>query len=226
MTKRYFITATGTDQGKTFVTAALAWQLRQQGRSVELRKPVISGYDAQQSEYSDSAILCAALGIEASTENIHAISPLRFRAPLSPDLAAAQEDYTLTMHEILQGCPLPDTAEYQLIEGAGGILSPLTQDETNLDLAMALECPLILVSASYLGCISHILSAIAVIIGAGLPLAGLVLTQAHEQAQPLDITLTSLIPHLPRHLRHFTIPALPAMKDKWQHCPDITALLQ
>ena len=83
-----FVTGTGTDIGKTFVTAGLIRHLRNQGRPVEAFKPVVSGFDAALPGLSDPAVLLAALRRASNLEEIARISPWRFAAPLSPDMAA------------------------------------------------------------------------------------------------------------------------------------------
>ena len=85
----YFVTSTGTDIGKTFVTAGLIRYLRGSGQPIDALKPVVSGYDSSVVETSDPAVLLGALGKPVSAEEIERIAPWRFRAPLAPDLAAA-----------------------------------------------------------------------------------------------------------------------------------------
>ena len=79
----FFITATGTDAGKTLITAALCHQLRAAGKAVNALKPVVSGFGPDTSD-SDPMILLRALGRDVTQEAIAAISPWRFAAPLSP----------------------------------------------------------------------------------------------------------------------------------------------
>src|SRR6266568_776447 len=87
----YFVTSTGTDIGKTFVTAGLIGYLRNAGGKVAALKPVVSGYDSSVVETSDPAVLLKALGRDVSADEIERIAPWRFRAPLAPDMAAARE---------------------------------------------------------------------------------------------------------------------------------------
>src|SRR6185437_11855454 len=86
-----FVTSTGTDIGKTFVTAGLIRHLRRNGHAVDALKPVVSGYDSSVVETSDPAVLLAALGRLVNADEIARIAPWRFRAPLSPDQAAERE---------------------------------------------------------------------------------------------------------------------------------------
>jgi dethiobiotin synthetase len=86
-----FITATGTDVGKTFVVASLIRLLRQMGHAVDAIKPIVSGYDPTLAAASDPGVLITALGLPFSPEAIDRISPWRFRAAVSPDFAARRE---------------------------------------------------------------------------------------------------------------------------------------
>lgn len=159
--KRYFITATGTDIGKTFVTAALTWQLRQKGLNVQALKPIASGVDEKALATSDAGQLLAAL--EKPLSDINTICPWRYRAPLSPDMAAKQEGIKYTFDELVAFCNTSAQADIQLIEGVGGVMSPVTAQHTVFDWINALALPVILVAGSYVGSISHTLSALAVI---------------------------------------------------------------
>jgi dethiobiotin synthetase len=89
--KALFVTATGTDIGKTFVTAALVRILRARGLVVGALKPVASGFDRAAAETSDPGILLDALGRDITETALDGISPWRFVAPLSPDMAGRRE---------------------------------------------------------------------------------------------------------------------------------------
>src|SRR6185503_1762687 len=91
----FFITATGTDVGKTFVARGLIRVLRARGRNVAALKPVMSGFEPVEAAGSDGGLLLTALGREPTLEAITAVSPWRFTAPLAPDMAAAREGRTL-----------------------------------------------------------------------------------------------------------------------------------
>src|SRR5690348_17638191 len=87
----YFVTSTGTDIGKTFVTAGLIRYLRESNQPVAALKPVVSGYDSSVVETSDPAVLLTALGRPVTAAEVSRIAPWRFREPVSPDLAAARD---------------------------------------------------------------------------------------------------------------------------------------
>src|SRR5262249_21918620 len=97
-----FVTATGTDVGKTFVTAGLIRHFRTAGRAVEAFKPVVSGFDPATPALSDPGMLLAALGRKVTPEELDRIAPFRFAAPLSPDMAARREGRTLDFDAIVE----------------------------------------------------------------------------------------------------------------------------
>src|SRR3546814_18737592 len=99
-----FITATGTDIGKTAVTALIARQLIAAGARPEVLKPVLSGFDAAAPERSDAGVLLAATGQQAPAAALDRMSPWRFAAPLSPDLPAARAGRTVPFSELVDYC--------------------------------------------------------------------------------------------------------------------------
>jgi dethiobiotin synthetase len=189
-----FITGTGTEVGKTFVAASLIRHLRQMGRSVEAIKPVVSGFDADEAAASDSGILLKALGFPATLPNIERISPWRFRAALSPDVAARQEDRRIDVDEVVAFCQsaIDQRQEILLIEGVGGIMVPLDEQRTVLDVMMALQLPLILVAGSYLGTISHTLTALDALFRRDLSVLATIVSQTPGSTVPLAETVAAI----------------------------------
>ena len=96
-----FITATATNVGKTQVVASLIRHLRQSGRTVEAVKPIVSGYDSARAAASDPGVLIAALGLPFSPESIERVSPWRFQAAVSPDLAARYEGRSINVDRVV-----------------------------------------------------------------------------------------------------------------------------
>ena len=127
-----FVTATGTEIGKTLVTAALCHELRAAGQPVRALKPVLSGYDPATLADSDPGVLLASLGEAATEQAVASITPWRFSAPLSPDMAAAREGRRLDLAEILAYCRAAQ-GDPLLIEGIGGAMVPLNERHTVLD---------------------------------------------------------------------------------------------
>lgn len=189
-----FVTGTGTDVGKTFVAAALIRHLRGLGQAVDALKPVVSGFDPATPSGSDPAILLEALGRDQVDEALAHISPWRFRAPLSPDMAARAENRRIDMHAIVDFCAeaISKNRGTLLIEGVGGIMVPLNESQTVLDLMVALSLPVILVAGSYLGTLSHVLSAQDVIERHALGLRAIVVSETDGSPVPLDATLATL----------------------------------
>jgi dethiobiotin synthetase len=189
-----FITGTGTEVGKTFVAASLIRHLRQMGRSVEAIKPVVSGFDPDQAAASDPGILLQALGFPATQPNIERISPWCFRAAMSPDAAARQEDHRIDVDEVVAFCQsaIKQRQEILLIEGVGGIMVPLDQQRTILDVMMALQLPLILVAGSYLGTISHTLTALDALFRRDLSVLATIVSETPGSTVPLKETVAAI----------------------------------
>lgn len=195
-----FIAGAGTDVGKTHVTAALARALLRSGRSVGVFKPVASGYDPARPEESDAGRLLAALGRPPTPDNIAAVCPLRFAAPLSPPAAARREGVSLSLAAIADLCRARIEAagtDVLLIEGVGGLMSPLTDDATGLDLMLRLKAPTVLVGGTYLGAISHLLTAVEVLKVRNLEIAGAVISESPSPAPDLDETVSDIRRFLP-----------------------------
>ena len=190
----YFVTSTGTDIGKTFVTAGLIRYLRQSSQPVAALKPVVSGYDSSVVETSDPAVLLRALGRPVSADEIAAIAPFRFRAPLSPDIAAAREGRSIDFEDLLKLSREAVAANNGLtfIEGVGGIMVPIDAERTVLDWMAALGLPVILVVGGYLGTISHTLTALDVLTKRALRIAAIVVSEKENDTVPLDDTVASI----------------------------------
>jgi len=189
-----FITGTGTDVGKTFVGASLIRHLRQMGRLVDAIKPVVSGFDPDQPAASDPGILLQALGFPVTLQNIERISPWRFRAAISPDLAARREGRRIDVDEVVAFCKsaIEDRREILLVEGVGGIMVPLDEQRTILDVMMALQLPLILVVGSYLGTISHTLTALDALFRRDMSVLAIIVSETPDSPVPLDETVAAI----------------------------------
>jgi dethiobiotin synthetase len=189
-----FITATGTDVGKTYVAASLIRLFRQMGRTVEAIKPIISGYEPAQAAASDPGRLLAAMGFAATSEAIEHISPWRFRLPLSPDLAAAHEGRSIDVDQVVAFCQgaVHRRRDILLIEGVGGIMVPLDDHRTILDVMMALQLPMILVTGSYLGTISHTLTALDSLFRRDMNLLATIVSETPGSHVPLDDVVASI----------------------------------
>jgi dethiobiotin synthetase len=192
-----FVTATGTDIGKTFVTEGLVRALRFARRPVAALKPVLSGFAMENAASSDSGRLLTALGRAITPIEIHGISPWRFKAPLSPDMAARLEGEAIDFDALLAFCrariaTTAATGGTLLIEGVGGIMVPLDDSHTVLDWMAALNLPVLLVAGSYLGTISHTLTALDVLERRGLNVLSVIVSESADGTVDLDETVATL----------------------------------
>lgn len=189
-----FVTATGTEIGKTYVTAALARHFKAQGERVAALKPVLSGFDPADFKDSDPALLLAALGETPTLAAVERISPFRYRAPLAPNQAAAKEGRSVDFDAIVKCCE--DAAamngDLLLIEGIGGVMVPLDENRTVLDLIAALGAPILLVAGSYLGSLSHTLTAVEVAKARKLSIQAIVISESENSTVPLEDTAATI----------------------------------
>jgi len=186
-----FVTGTGTDVGKTFLSAALVRHWRAFGHAVAAYKPVASGFDPATEQASDPGVLLGALGRPIT--DIETIAPWRFAAPLSPDMAAAREGRTLDFDAIVEFSHQAATsAERVLIEGVGGIMVPLDERHTVLDWMSTLRLPVLLVAGSYLGTISHTLTALRVLAQRNLTVVAVAVSESTVPGAPLDETVATI----------------------------------
>ena len=210
-----FVTGTGTDVGKTFVTAGLIRQFRRHGRQVSAVKPVVTGFDPAAAQASDPGALLAALGRPINAEELDRLSPWRFAAPVAPDLAARRENRQLDYNALVDFSLRAIAAQkgVLLIEGIGGIMVPLDDRHTVLDWMTMLRLPLLLVTGSYVGAISHTLTALHVLARRNLDVAAVVVSESAGSAAPLDETIATIarfadaievigIPRLPPAAEH------------------------
>jgi len=177
--------------GKTFLSAALIRHWRAAGHAVAAYKPVASGFDPATQQASDPGVLLGALGRPIT--DIETISPWRFAAPLSPDMAAAREGRTLDFEAIVEFSHRAATsAERVLIEGVGGIMVPLGERHTVLGWMSALRLPVLLVAGSYLGTISHTLTALRVLAQRNLTVVAVAVSESAVPGAPLDETVATI----------------------------------
>jgi len=149
MKQTLFITGTNTGVGKTVLTALLARFLRARGVHAAALKPVCSGGRA------DARALHTAL---AGALTLDEINPWHFRAPVAPSLAARRENKTVKLPQVLAHIrALQKRFDVLLVEGAGGLLSPLGENFNSRDLISALCAAPIIVAPNKLGVVNHIL---------------------------------------------------------------------
>ena len=205
-----FVSGSGTGVGKTLVTTILLSEIRKAGKKCTAVKPIISGFDENDPAESDSALILGALGQTVSQNSLDSISPWRFREPISPDMAAEHEGRSLDIDEIAEFCKakvVDDTL--LLIEGVGGVMVPLSNDHTVLDLMTKISAPVLLVVGYYLGTLSHTLTALHMVQNRGLTVIGIVVSESLENPVPLSETVTTLS----RFSANIPIVTLPRQAD-------------
>lgn len=194
-----FVTGAGTEVGKTLTCCALIERLRARECAVDAYKPVLSGFDPSAPQDCDAGRLLTALGRAVTPEALDGIAPLRFLAPLSPPDAARREGARLPIAKLTANCRarMASTEGLLLIEGAGGVMSPIADDGLNLDLMEQLGLPVVLAAANYLGAISHVLTALTAISTRKLALAAVVVRNLEPGGPALTDTVAALRLHAP-----------------------------
>lgn len=183
------LTVVGTDTGvgKTWVAALIVRELRQQGMSVGAYKPVCSGaiYEDGERRWTDVELLREALGGNVPRARI---APQCFDAALAPPVAARQEGRSVDDSLIEAGLRWWDgRAAIVIVETAGGLLSPVSDRRTSVDVARDLGFPAVLVARSGLGTINHTLLSVEAAGRRGVPLAGIVLNDESAAPDPLTV---------------------------------------
>ncbi|MCY2983973.1 MAG: dethiobiotin synthase [Planctomycetota bacterium] len=165
------ILGTDTEVGKTYVACRIIESLVRDGVSVGAYKPVASG--ASTFDQSDGYQLWQATGKRGTLLDV---CPQSFLAPLAPPVAAELEGKLVSDQLILSGAKAwSEKCELLILEGAGGLMSPISWSMTNADLAIKMQLPVILVSQNRLGVVNQILTTLTAAQSLGLTVACVVL---------------------------------------------------
>ncbi len=178
-----FVTGTDTEVGKTYVASLLAKYLVSAGLDVGVYKPVASG-----GQLVDGRCVCT----DATTlrqaaeraETVFEVCPQMFLAPLAPHLAARREGRRVETGQLRTGLEFwQRRCDYLIVEGAGGLLSPVADDRCQADLAAEFGYPLLVVTANRLGTINQTSQTLlaAQTYGGGQPVVGLVINDVLPQ---------------------------------------------
>ena len=166
-----FVTATDTGVGKTEVCCALLRAQRRRGLDLVAMKPAQSGH--APGEASDAERLWEAMD---RCEPLAAVCPYSFAAPLAPAVAARVEGKEVSFARVLDRArALSARHQALLVEGAGGLMTPLTESETYADLAVALGLPVLVVGRAGLGTVNHTALTCEALRTRGLAVHGVVL---------------------------------------------------
>lgn len=177
-----FITGTDTEVGKTFVASLIVKQLVAAGKKVGVYKPVASDCvsDGKQLISEDAVSLWEAAGRPLSLD---AVCPQRFQAALAPHLSARKSGRELDPNLLRSGIEVwNDECDVVIVEGAGGLMSPVTDDEFIADLAMDFGYPMIIVTSNVIGAINQTLQTLitASCFRDGIPVAGVILSDSRS----------------------------------------------
>jgi dethiobiotin synthetase len=191
-----FITGTDTEVGKTVVARVIVRSLAATGVRVAVMKPVAAGSvmttDGPRNE--------DALGLMADSNVVMpyaTVNPYCLPAPVSPHLAAREAGVSIELPR-LQECfaSLSAAADYVIVEGAGGWLAPLNDEQFIADLAALLALPVVLVVGLRLGCLNHALLTVAAIRQRGLTLGGWIANHIDPEFSRVPDNLATLAHHI------------------------------
>lgn len=207
-----FVSGVNTGVGKTYVAAMIARALRASGRSVGVYKPVASGCSLEDGRLvSDDAVaLWKAAGEPGELAHV---CPQSFALPTAPHLAARAEGKEVDAGLLRQGLAYwMERSEIVIVEGAGGLMTPVSDDDYVADLAHEFGFPLVIVAANELGAINLTLQTLitAAAFRDGLPVAGVVLSDVRNTDPARDPSIQSnaaelaarCIPPLLAHVKH------------------------
>ena len=187
--KGIFVTGTDTGVGKTVVSAALAWTLKQSGKKVVVMKPVQTGTASAQ--LMDIEFVQRVIGTNYPIEEV---CPYRFPHPLAPSVAASLLGQKVDLDKIRSAFyKLASTHEAVIVEGAGGLLVPITEDYLMSDLAFDLNLALLIVTRPSLGTLNHTLLTVESARARGLKVLGIVINRFPSNPDVAENTNPGLI---------------------------------
>ncbi|ARG97540.1 dethiobiotin synthase [Legionella micdadei] len=197
--KIYFITGTDTDSGKTYVTCQLLDFFNKRNKKALALKPVASGCDVKDGQLLSQDVLnLQKYNYDSALE----INCWKFAPPISPHIAANELNLPITAQKIADFCLEKQfsTFDYLFIEGAGGLMAPLNEEETWLDFLKWTQIPAIVVVGMQLGCLNHALLTDAVLKHNRITCAGWIANCLDKNmlAREENIKTLSLRMHMPQ----------------------------
>lgn len=188
MGNAWFITGTDTNVGKTFVSTGLALAFKRRGLSAGVMKPVETGCPTVGTVLApDDAI--ALKEASGSKDPIDLINPFRFAPALAPLIASEKQGRLIEPAVIKKAFDLiRSTHDATIVEGAGGLLVPVTHDMTMAGIIRLLDIPVIIVAAQRLGVINQTAMTVECAKARGLSIAGIILNSLSEP-DPDDISI-------------------------------------
>ena len=195
--KAFFITGTDTNVGKTLIAAGLLIAAKNKGLTTAALKPVAAGCEKTEEglRNSDALLLQSVITQPLAYEQIN---PYALESAIAPHIAAQQEKRSLSVDRLSGFCRgVLSSADFTLLEGAGGWRVPINARETLADLAKNLQLPVIMVVGIRLGCINHALLTFEAIVRDGVPVAGWVANCVDVDMPVLQENIDSLRARLP-----------------------------
>lgn len=177
----YFITGTDTGVGKTVVTAGIAANLKHRGINVGIMKPVqTGGTTTHQGLISPDALF--ALTVAGIVDEMELVSPYCLKSPLAPRIAAELSGAAIDLAKIDRAYrELCRRHDFMLVEGAGGIMVPITGQFLMADLIKAFDFPALIVARPGLGTVNHTLLTVEYAKFRGIHVAGIIINGLNEK---------------------------------------------
>jgi len=178
--KGVFVTGGNTGVGKTTVAVEIVRHLSLT-RSVKVRKPVETNCEPNGQNYTpkDAIALSAACQQQESLEKV---CPYCFELEASAEMASTESGKKLTLEDLVLACRRETDENFVVVEGAGGLYSPIAEASLNIDLAIKLKLPLLIVVRDELGAISQALLALEAAKSNGLKVACVILNMMENNS--------------------------------------------
>lgn len=175
--KKYFITGIGTEVGKTIASAIITQALK-----ADYWKPIQAG----ELDTSDTMKVQSLVSNEKSKFHTERY---RLNEPMSPHASAKKDNITIDINQI----DTPKTNNHLIIEGAGGLLVPLNNKDTILNLIKKTKCEVILISKHYLGSINHSLMSIEILKNNNIPIKGILFNgEENKETEDIIVKMTGI----------------------------------
>ncbi len=166
--------------------------------------------------------------MDLTLENAALISPWRLKAPLSPDMAARREHKVLALDDIVRYCARKSLREYEylLVEGVGGVMSPVNEYSTVVDWIAGTQFSTIVVAGSYVGAISHTLTALEALHARKIRVFAVIVSPSESSVVSAEETMESLRPRIDNETALVCIPRILDAAQAWKSVPDLLSSLK